>query len=181
MLGYSCNFSRRGWSSSWQNASMTLSGFCIKLSLNRRSTAINTRLLSLLPAIDERRCVFTRRIVEKHLGGLNPNLGGYSSSCPCLEPPLETVNRDRNRSLWRLLATIYSGRQNQITLCPQSLIHKLTKLYDSNFIVCILKQGFIQAPFGGKTSPPQTSQLPPPKKKFFGQLWFPRQLFVLTF
>ena len=40
------------------------------------------------------------------------------------------------------------------------------------------KQGFIQAPFGGESSPPNLATSPP---RIFGQLWFPRQLFVLTF
>ena len=41
-----------------------------------------------------------------------------------------------------------------------------------------IMQGFIQAPFGGGKFPPNLATSPP---RIFGQLWFPRQLFVLTF
>ena len=47
------------------NSSITLSGFFISASLSSRSTVIMARLDSRSSAIDDRKCVLIRRMVEK--------------------------------------------------------------------------------------------------------------------
>ena len=47
------------------NSSITLSGFFISASLGSRSTVIMARLDSRSSAIDDRKCVLIRRMVEK--------------------------------------------------------------------------------------------------------------------